>query len=33
MADYGLVEMKPGEGGRKLRPVVKVEGFRILAAA
>lgn len=33
MADYGLVEMKPGAGGRKLRPVVKAEEFRILAAA
>lgn len=33
MADYGLVEMKSGAGGRKLRPVVKAEEFRILAAA
>ena len=33
MADYGLVEMKSGDGGRKLRPVVKAEEFRILAAA
>ena len=32
MADYGLVEMKPGAGGRKMRPVVKAEEFRILAA-
>jgi predicted transcriptional regulator len=33
MAHYGLVEMKPGADGRKLRPVVKAEEFRILAAA
>ena len=33
MAGYGLVEMKPGGGGRKLRPVVKVTEFKILAAA
>ena len=32
MADYGLVEMKPGAGRRKMRPVVKAEEFRILAA-
>lgn len=33
MAGYGLIEMQPGDGGRKLRPVVKAEEFRILAAA
>lgn len=33
MVGYGLVEMKPGSGGRKLRPVVKATEFKILAAA
>lgn len=33
MAHYGLVEMRPANGGRKLRRVVKAEEFRILAVA
>ena len=33
MANYGLVELKRSEGGKQLRPVVKAEEFRILAAA
>lgn len=33
MANYGLIELKRSEGGKEVRPVVKAEEFRILAAA
>ena len=33
MSNYGLVELKRADGGKQLRPVVKAQEFRILAAA
>jgi len=33
MSNYGLVELKRSQGGKRLRPVVKAREFRILAAA
>jgi predicted transcriptional regulator len=33
MSSYGLVELRRSQGGRRVRPVVKAEEFKILAAA
>jgi len=33
MRNYGLVELRRGDGGKQLKPIVKATEFRILAAA